>query len=125
MRVVGAAIVSGATVLAARRKPPHRFAGGWEFPGGKVEAGESDAAALARECVEELGVDVAVGACLGVVADGGIELVLYAAELVRGEPAPLVDHDALRWLTAAELDDVDWLPVDRDLLPAVRAVLPH
>ena len=123
MRVVGAAIVRGAAVLAARRKPPHRLAGGWEFPGGKVEAGESDAAALGRECVEELGVDVAVGERLGVVADGGIELVLYAATLVSGEPAPLIDHDELRWLTAAELDDVDWLPVDRDLLPAVRTLL--
>jgi 8-oxo-dGTP diphosphatase len=123
VRVVGAAIVRDATVLAARRKPPHRLAGGWEFPGGKVEPGEGDATALARECVEELGVDVVVGAPLAAAAGDGLELLLYAARLVRGEPAPLIDHDELRWLTAEQLDAVDWLPIDRELLPAVRDLL--
>lgn len=123
VRVVGAAIVRDGAVLAARRKPPHRLAGGWEFPGGKVEPGEPDAAAVVRECREELGVDVAAGARLGAADGDGISLVLYAATLVHGAPSPLVDHDELRWLTAAQLDDVPWLPIDQDLLPAVRALL--
>jgi 8-oxo-dGTP diphosphatase len=121
--VVGAAIVRGGRVLAARRCEPVRFAGGWEFPGGKVEAGESDTEALVRECEEELGVTVAVGARLGTSADGPIELTLYAATLLVGDPQPLQDHDELRWLAAGQLDDVAWLPIDLVLLPAVAAAL--
>jgi 8-oxo-dGTP diphosphatase len=122
--VVGAAIVHDGQVLAARRSAPAAVAGGWEFPGGKVEPGESPADALARECREELGVTVAVGALLGTAdIQPGFVLHVYAATLVAGTPAPLEDHDELRWLTAAELDDVAWLPADRPVLAAVRARL--
>ena len=119
--VVGAAIVQGGRVLAARRSAPAALAGGWEFPGGKVEPGESPAAALARECREELGVQIAVGELLG-TADvaPGIVLHVHVAELIAGEPQPLQDHDELRWLAADELDDVPWLPADRPVLAAVR-----
>jgi 8-oxo-dGTP diphosphatase len=119
--VVGAAIVRDGRVLAARRSAPPATAGGWEFPGGKVEPGESATAALIRECREELGVTVRVGELLG-AADITADLVLrvYAAVLEAGEPQPLEDHDELRWLTAAELDDVAWLPADRPVLPALR-----
>jgi 8-oxo-dGTP diphosphatase len=120
VQVVGAAIVRDGRVLAARRVRP---AGGWEFPGGKVESGEAEADALVRECHEELGVTIRVGARLGAAADGSIRLALYAAELVAGEPRPLADHDALRWLAAPELEDVGWLPVDRGLLRMVAAML--
>lgn len=111
-------------VLAARRSAPPATAGGWEFPGGKVEPGESPTAALIRECREELGVTVRVGELLG-SADIAAELVLrvYAAVLEAGEPQPLEDHDELRWLTAAELDDVAWLPADRPVLAALRTRL--
>jgi 8-oxo-dGTP diphosphatase len=121
--VVGAAILRDGRVLAARRAAPARFAGGWEFPGGKVEHGESDAEALTRECHEELGVSVAVGRSLGTSADGPIVLTLYAATLVDGEPTALQDHDDLRWLSAGELGDVAWLPIDLTLLPAVATLL--
>src|SRR5436309_12864179 len=96
--VVGAALVRDGRVLAARRSQPVQLAGGWEFPGGKVEDGESDAAALVRELREELDVTVEVGAQLGAAADGPIRLTLYAATLVDGDPKPLQDHDELRWL---------------------------
>jgi 8-oxo-dGTP diphosphatase len=120
--VVGAAIVRGGRVLAARRSAPAALAGGWEFPGGKVEPGESHAAALARECREELGVQIAVGELLGTADVGpGIVLHVHVAELIAGEPQPLEDHDELRWLAADELEDVAWLPADRPLLAAVRA----
>jgi 8-oxo-dGTP diphosphatase len=121
--VVGAAIVREGAVLAARRSDRGRFAGGWEFPGGKVEAGESDAEALVRECHEELGVTIAVGRRLGVSADGPIALTLYAATLLEGEPQALQDHDELRWLVADRLDEVDWLPIDLAFLPAVSGLL--
>ena len=123
VRVVGAALVRDGRVLAARRSPPARHAGGWEFPGGKVEAGESHAHALVRELREELGVDVVVGARLGEIADEAIGLTLYLATLAGGEPQPLEDHDALRWLSVSELDDVAWLPIDAALLPRVAALL--
>jgi 8-oxo-dGTP diphosphatase len=124
--VVGAAIVRDGRVLAARRMRPAALVGGWEFPGGKVEAGEQETDALVRECHEELGVPVRVGARLGATVDGSIRLVLYAARLAAGpEPRPLEDHDELRWLGADDLDTVAWLPVDRELLPLVATLLGH
>ena len=123
VRVVAAAIVRDGTVLAARRAAPLRLAGGWEFPGGKVEAGEDDATALVRECAEELAVTVRVGAWLAAAPGDGIDLVLYAATLAGGEPVAGADHDELRWLDAASLGDVAWLRADADLLPAVRPLL--
>lgn len=123
IEVVAAAIVRDGTVLAARRAPGHRLAGGWEFPGGKVEPGEGPAEALVRECHEELDVRIRVGAPLDVATGSGIRLALYAAELVAGEPRAIEDHDALRWLAAEDLDSVEWLPIDLALLPAVATLL--
>jgi 8-oxo-dGTP diphosphatase len=123
MLVVAAAIVRNGRVLAARRARPAELAGGWEFPGGKVEPGEAEAAALARECREELGVRISVGPRLGAATDGRIALVLYAASLVSGEPTAHDDHDELRWIGRAALRHVGWLPTDLELLPAVEALL--
>jgi 8-oxo-dGTP diphosphatase len=121
--VVGAAIVRRGRVLAARRAVPADLAGQWEFPGGKVEPGESDVDGLARECREELGVQIAVGELLGCIESPGFALSVYLAELIAGEPQPLADHDELRWLAAAELEDVAWLPADRPLIAALRSRL--
>jgi 8-oxo-dGTP diphosphatase len=121
--VVGAAIVREGRLLAARRSAPPAVAGGWEFPGGKVEPGESEVDALVRECREELGVVVRVGALLGTVTPAEFVLRVYRAALVAGEPRPLQDHDELRWLAAHELADVPWLPADLPLLPAIREAL--
>jgi 8-oxo-dGTP diphosphatase len=118
VNVVAAAIVRDGRLLAARRTQPSRHAGGWEFPGGKVEPGEDDATALGRECEEELGIGIAVGPRLGEATDGDVRIVLYGATIEHGEPAPLEDHDALRWLAPDELDSVAWLPIDVALLAA-------
>jgi 8-oxo-dGTP diphosphatase len=123
MQVVAAALVRDGRVLAARRSRPPALAGGWEFPGGKVEPDEGDPEALVRECREELGVEVEVGAHLGTAGDAHIELALYAATLVSGEPIVHDGHDELCWVGPAGLDGLGWLPVDRELLPAVAQLL--
>jgi 8-oxo-dGTP diphosphatase len=122
--VVGAAIVRDGRVLAARRTFPADAAGRWEFPGGKVEDGETPDAALAREIVEELGCTIAVGAWLPERVPIGERHVLTVAlaTLADGEPVPR-EHDALRWLSVDELDDVDWLDPDRPFLTALRDAL--
>ena len=124
VEVVAAAIVRDGKVLAARRSAPSRLAGGWEFPGGKIEPGETLVEALVRECREELGVTVTTGRRLGAAADDGVTMTLLAAVLAPGaEPLPLQDHDDLRWLGHDGLGDLAWLPVDLALLPVVRPLL--
>ncbi len=122
--VVGAAIVRDGRVLACRRTAPAGTAGRWELPGGKVEPGESPEAALVREVREELGVVIRLIRWLASEAPIADDLVLRAAlaDLVSGEPHP-VEHDAARWLSAAELDDVDWLEPDRPFLAEIRSAL--
>ncbi len=120
MVVVGAAIVrngeNGPSVLCARRSAPLAVAGRWEFPGGKVEPGESDQEAVVRECREELGVAVSVGDQVGGEEriDDRLVLRVYLAELLSGqpEPLPLEDHDLLVWVAPGALLDLDWLPAD-------------
>jgi 8-oxo-dGTP diphosphatase len=124
-QVVGAALVRDGRVLAARRTTPAAAAGRWEFPGGKVEDGETPDAALVREVAEELGIVIVVRRWLAGTAPIGTayELSVAVADLVTGEPQP-VEHDQVRWLSADELDDVNWLDPDRPFLPELRHVLP-
>ena len=124
--VVGAALLrTGADgvrrVLASRRTDPPHLAGLWEFPGGKVDPGETDEQARVRELREELHVDAAVGERVGPDLPIGETAVLrvYLAELLDGAEPALVDHDEHRWLAAAELHDVAWIPVDLPVLPAL------
>jgi 8-oxo-dGTP diphosphatase len=112
-------------LLSARRTEPAALAGGWEFPGGKVDPGEQHAEALRRELREELGVEVELGDLLvGPLEAGGWPLGddfiiwIWWAVVTDGEPQPIEDHDALRWLPAEDLYAVPWLPAD---LPIVQA----
>lgn len=132
IEVCAAAVVDGAgRVLVARRTRPAALAGLWEFPGGKREAGEDAAACLTRELVEELDLEVVVGAALAEASEtreggGALRLTVYAARPRGAHAAPRpVDgtHDALRWVAAADLDALDLAPLDRPLVRAVRAFL--
>jgi len=123
--VVGAAVVRGGRLLAARRTTPPATAGRWELPGGKVDAGETPDVALVREIREELGCLVAVSRWLEGDRPIGSSLSLRVAVclLVDGEPEPLVDHDALVWLGPDDLDGLDWLEPDRPFLSDLRGIL--
>ncbi|GFG84137.1 (deoxy)nucleoside triphosphate pyrophosphohydrolase [Mycolicibacter algericus] len=125
--VVAGAVIVGSTVLIAQRRRPPELAGLWELPGGKVMPGESEPAALVRELAEELGLDAAaimVGERLGadVVLNPQMTLRAYLVSLKCGEPRP-DDHQALRWVTAVELRDVDWVPADRAWLADLARAL--
>ncbi|MFW6356249.1 MAG: (deoxy)nucleoside triphosphate pyrophosphohydrolase [Spirochaetota bacterium] len=126
--VVTAGLIERDGRYLVARKPPGGPRGGmWEFPGGKVEPGETDRAALARELGEELGVVVSVGRPADVVRwsypDVSIELRAYECTLVRGEPAP-GEHDVVRWvrpeeLLALPLCEAD-VPIARRIATAAR-----
>src|SRR5262245_23337075 len=119
--VAGAAIVRHGRVLAARRTHPAELAGRWEFPGGKVDPGETEEAAAVREIREELGCEVEVVRRVPGEhpLDRGFVLRVYEAVLRAGEPIPH-EHDAIRWLGPEELDDVDWLAAELPFVAALR-----
>jgi len=118
LHVVAAAIIRDGRVLAAQRPLGKREGGLWELPGGKVEPGETEQAALEREIREELGLDVIARERVGEVAWDGLRLCCWRCDVVTGEPT-LSEHLALRWLLPAELDDVAWAPADVPLLAAI------
>lgn len=124
--IVGAAIIAEGRVLACERAEPPEMAGKWEFPGGKVEVGEDDVAALVRECVEELGVRIEPGGRVGddiLLGHGRAVLRVYSARICNGGTPQALEHTALRWLAVDELDSVPWLPADAPIVAALRPLL--
>lgn len=119
--VVGVAVVRDGLLLIAQRTSPPAAAGRWELPGGKVEPGESLAAAAVREIQEELSCTVTVGDDLGVGSPvrPGLTLRVMTASVRSGEPVAL-EHSALRWVGPEQLDEIDWMAADRPFLPILR-----
>jgi len=124
VEVVAAVIVDDGLVLACRRAPHKDSAGLWEFPGGKVEPGETPQQSLARELREELSIGVTVGELVDrsatTVGDRTIMLSCYSTALVDERPTRSTDHDRLIWTRIAALPDLEWCAPD---LPAVHKLV--
>lgn len=124
--VVGAAIVHKGRMLAQERHFPAQDAGRWELPGGRVEPGEGESEAVARECREELDVDVEPLGRIGtdVPLNNGMLLRIHAAELADPTATPrAVEHRSVRWVEAAGLGELNWLDADRVLVHSLRDLL--
>ena len=121
LRVVAGAWLRDGRLLAAQRRADRHVGGCWELPGGKVEPGEDDRAALARELSEELGVEVEVGGLLAhhVHAYPSRRIHLLAFEVACADDPHCHDHAALRWLPRHQLQEVRWAEADRPLVVAV------
>ena len=123
--IVAAAIINDGRLLAARRDRG-RYAGLWEFPGGKVEVGEDDRTALTRELAEELAVTGTIGSQVGdewPLTDGHT-MHVYLVTVDPGVAPQCVDgHDALRWLCAADTRSLSWIPADLPIVAAVSSLL--
>jgi 8-oxo-dGTP diphosphatase len=126
--VVGAVIVRDGLVFCAQRGPGSALGGMWEFPGGKLEPGESAEAALEREIREELACRVIVGDEITSTAYeyefGIVHLTTYYCELAEGEPA-ISEHKAALWLPPSMLDSIEWAPADMPAVDLVRRELAH
>ncbi len=125
INVVAAVIMKEGKVFATQRGYGE-FKDGWEFPGGKVEAGESPEEALCREIREELEVEVNVGDLIDTIEYDypafHLSMKCYACTIAGGSPH-LLEHEAARWLSADQLDSVAWLPADITLIPKIEGLL--
>ncbi len=125
VEVVAAIIRDGNSVLATQRGYG-AYKDWWEFPGGKVETGETSVEALVREIREELKTEIIVGDYLDTVEydypEFHLSMRCYWATIAQGKPV-LLEHEAARWLGSNELDEVNWLPADRILLDGIKQTL--
>ena len=124
IQVTAAIVVESGKVLIARRNPTARLANMWEFPGGKIEPGESPEQCLKRELYEEFEIHVRIGERVGAsVYDydfGRVELIAFKARLVGGS-FKLHDHAEIRWVEADVLDRFEFAPADIPFVDMIRS----
>lgn len=123
---VAAAIIQNENQIFATQRGYGDFKDGWEFPGGKIEPGETPEEALAREIKEELDTESAIGKLVYVVEydypQFHLTMYCYFCRVISGDLV-LKEHEAARWLTKDTLDSVEWLPADVDLIERLRELL--
>ena len=125
IHVVAAIIRDGDKIFVTQRGYGE-FKDGWEFPGGKVEEGETPEAALKREIEEELETEIDVGDYLTTIEYDypkfHLSMRCYWATIIEGKPV-LLEHEAAKWLTKDQLDSVEWLPADVTIIDSIKAKL--
>lgn len=127
IRVVAAIIKAvnetGESIIFATQRGYGDFKGGWEFPGGKIEEGETPQGALVREIKEELETEIVVGELVDTIEydypNFHLSMDCFWAEIISGDLV-LTEHEAAKWLTKNELDSVEWLPADITLIDKIR-----
>ena len=130
IRVVAAVIKAvnktGESIIFATQRGYGEFKGGWEFPGGKIEKGETPQEALKREIMEELDTEIEVGEYIDTIEYDypafHLSMDCFWCQIVRGNLV-LKEHEAARWLTKDELNNVEWLPADITLIEKIRNLL--
>ena len=120
--VIKAANEQGEPMIFATQRGYGDLKGGWEFPGGKIEEGETPKEALKREIMEELDTEIKVGKLIDTIEYDyptfHLSMDCFWCEIVKGELV-LKDHEAARWLTREQLGEVEWLPADVTLIEKV------
>ncbi len=124
--VIRAVNKEGAPIIFATQRGYGDFKDGWEFPGGKVEAGETPENALKREIKEELDTEITVGNLIDRIEYDypafHLSMDCFWADVVSGDLV-LKEHEAARWLTKGQLFDVEWLPADISLIEKIRELI--
>ena len=127
VRVVAAVIKAinenGEPIIFATQRGYGEFKGGWEFPGGKIEAGETPQDALKREIMEELDTEISVGELIETIEYDyptfHLSMDCFWCEIVKGDLV-LKEHEAAKWLKKEQLDDVEWLPADVTIIKTIK-----
>lgn len=122
--VTAAILIKNGQVMIAKRKPTNWLGSKWEFPGGKIEPGETPEQCLAREIQEEFGIGVKVGEFFCdsayVYERGAINLLAYMVEWVSGE-LEVREHEEVKWVPVAQLNQYDFLPADLPIVAKLRS----
>ena len=124
--IIKAVNEKGEPIIFATQRGYGDLKGGWEFPGGKIEEGETPYEALVREIKEELETEISVGELIDTIEYDyptfHLSMDCFLAEIVSGDLV-LTEHKAAKWLTKDELDSVEWLPADVTLINKIRSII--